>query len=91
MTLKFLSPMLDESSNKLIFVDFESFAAYEPKVQNNSQIVLEKIQTEDSLFSNFIQQQQVPVEIPYEEIRNVYNTEKELSEKSTQHIFRRQS
>jgi S-adenosylmethionine synthetase len=89
MNLNFLSPMIDLKTNKLVFMDFESSVVYEPKIQDQS-IHLEKIQTDTSCFDDFIENQQVPSEVPYDLLSQVFNTEKELAEKTTQHIFRRE-
>ena len=91
MNLNFLSPMFDQQTKKLVFMDFESDKVYEMKAQEENIILVEidQKQSEDC-FSHMKtkQEEMIPI-LPMDKINEVLNTEKEVSEESKKHIFRR--
>lgn len=92
MNLNFLSPMLDKKTKKLVFMDFEAGIVYELKVIDNS-VFLDELDVTSSTdcFEDMQKQQEaMNVELPIEQIVKILSTEKELANKSTSHIFRRE-
>lgn len=91
MNINMLCPMIDPESKKLLFMDFSGSKTYSLSVLDNK-IVLEEVEkeTSESCFSNIKEQQEaMNPELPLEQIYEVLNTEKKLSEQNHNHIFRR--
>ena len=93
MNVNMLCPMINPETNKLVFMDFQTFNTYELKNINN-EIKLEQIEKtiSEKCFEDVKQQQKsMEPEIPFEQIYEVLNTEKKLSKQNQDHIFRRKS
>ena len=88
-----LCPMMDPETKKLVFMDFSGSKTYELKLTDN-QVVLQEVVEEvsESCFNNVKEQQDaMEPELPIEQIYEILNTEKKLSEQNNKHIFRRKS
>lgn len=88
-----LCPMIDPESKKLLFMDFMSSKTYDLAISENK-IILQEINKDvsEQCFDNIKEQQKaMEPELPLEQIYEVLNTEKELSEQNKNHIFRRKS
>jgi hypothetical protein len=84
--------MLDKKTKKLVFMDFEAGVVYELKVRDSS-VLLDELDTSSSTdcFEDMQKQQEaLNVELPIEQIVKIMSAEKELADKSTSHIFRRE-
>jgi uncharacterized Zn finger protein (UPF0148 family) len=93
MNVNMLCPMINPETNKLVFMDFQTFKTYELKFIEN-EIKLEQVVKEvsESCFEDVKQQQKsMEPEIPIEQIYEVINTEKKLSQQNQDHIFRRKA
>lgn len=92
MKVNMLTPMITENE-KIVFMDFTNGKTYNLKLNLDSgDFGLEELNKDDSqsCFEDVkkLQQSLVP-EIPVDEIREVLNTEKNLSKQNESHIFRR--
>ena len=88
-----LCPMINPETKVLVFMDFINSVTYELKIIQN-EIKLQEIEknVSESCFENIKNKQQaMEPEIPVEQIYNVLNTEKKLSEQNKDHIFRRKA
>lgn len=88
-----LCPMIDPETNALLFMDFSGSKTYKLSLSKD-QIILEEVEkdTSESCFSNIKEQQEsMNPELPIEQIYEILNTEKKLSEQNNNHIFRRKS
>ena len=94
MNFNFLSPILIThavSDPELFFMDINSKKIYKLGVEDNK-VKLQEVDENiaDSYFKAFKEEeQQTDDRIPYEEIYKVLNTEKQISEQNSKHIFRR--
>jgi hypothetical protein len=85
--------MIDPETNALLFMDFSGSKTYKLSLSKD-QIILEEVEkdTSESCFSNIKEQQEsMNPELPIEQIYEILNTEKKLSEQNNNHIFRRKS
>jgi len=93
MNINMLCPMIDPETNALLFMDFSGSKTYKLSLSKD-QIILEEVEkdTSESCFSNIKEQQEsMNPELPIEQIYEILNTEKKLSEQNNNHIFRRKS
>lgn len=92
MKVNMLTPMITENE-KIVFMDFTNGKTYNLKLNLDSgDFCLEELNKDDSqsCFEDVKKlQQSLAPEIPVDEIREVLNTEKNLSKQNESHIFRR--
>jgi len=92
MKVNMLTPMITENE-KIVFMDFTNGKTYNLKLNLDSgDFGLEELNKDDSqsCFEDVKKlQQSLAPEIPVDEIREVLNTEKNLSKQNESHIFRR--
>lgn len=94
MNFNFLSPILITHSgtdSELYFMDINSKEIYQLAV-DDGKFKLQKL--DESITDYYFEQlskeeKQTDDKIPYEEIFKVLNTEKQISEQNSKHIFRR--
>ena len=88
-----LCPMIDPETKALVFMDFKNSVTYELKIIQN-EIKLQEVDknASESCFENIKNlQRSMEPEIPVEQIYEVLNTEKKLSDQNKNHIFRRKA
>lgn len=86
MSVSILVPVMfkSESSSQLMFVDFPSGSLYDASGN------LATEQQRDEVFSEMRRQREAYMpHVPYDQIREVANTERRLSEDNAKHVFRR--
>lgn len=93
MNFDFLSPMImKEANNKLVFMDFNEGKIYQVKINSENELYLSELDSDiaDKCIENIDEQRKIlEPKMPIEAIRNVLNTEKDLSVQNENHIFRR--
>jgi hypothetical protein len=83
---------MKEANNKLVFMDFNEGKIYQVKINSENELYLSELDSDiaDKCIENIDEQRKIlEPKMPIEAIRNVLNTEKDLSVQNENHIFRR--
>ena len=86
MSVSILLPIIRSSdgSSELMFVDLSSFSVYDTSGRTVCEEKAAEVVAEIAK-----QQEESAAEMPYDQIREVLETEKNLSKESENHVFRR--
>ena len=86
MPASILFPVLlsSESSSEVLFMDFSTSSLYRASGERATD------EQRDEVLAEIAEQQRLSTaKVPYDQIREVMNTEKRLSSENAKHIFRR--